>query len=149
MNRFSLFADLLYSSVANLANPSLYMKQCTSGITWVTNTYILKSNFFLSIKYGNYLYCWTTWQTSLGISFIFFVKNIPLPWLEFIGFTINVTYFFLSCKKFIMSYDSAGYIQVFGKNWNSVGIYFYISFKYLAKLFFIEIIVMPGKWLIL
>ena len=44
-------AGLIYYSVANLANPSLYIKH-RSGFTPVTSTYILKSNFNPSIKNG-------------------------------------------------------------------------------------------------
>ena len=92
-------------------------------------------------------YC-TTWQESRGMSLIFLVRKIPLPWQEFIGLTIKVIGFFFSCMKFINSYDSAGKIQVLGKKLNYRGSSFCISFKYLARLFFNEIIVIPGKWLI-
>ena len=52
---------------------------------------------------------------------------------------------FFPSMKFTKSYDSYGKIHVFGKKLNSLGINFYISFRYLAKLFFKLIIVIPGK----
>jgi hypothetical protein len=61
------------------------------------------------------------------------------------GFTIRDTGFFFSWRKFIKSYDSAGKLQVFGKKLKSPGICFYISLRYLARLFFREITVIAGK----
>lgn len=121
-----------YSLVQKRANPSSH-KYASIGSKLLIKTYNLKSNFFLSIKIGVFIYLyikrseWWSLQRFLGIYLNLSIRNIPSPPLPEFGLHMNVN---LGCCSIYASRldASSGRRKLIGENPNYLSNVFLIRF---------------------
>lgn len=78
------------------------------------------------------------------MSSYFLISFIPLPSAQNSGFNMKIG-FFLFSKAFNTFERSYGRQYVYGKKLYSFGNLFYILCKFLARLFFLAMLIIPGK----